>query len=147
MKKYQFNVFDLDLQFFLESDDNVSEKIRNILDDVRTGVLVKKEDIDFEEQMNLQKLEKIKKENIAKDIDNRIKLIHELKISPDDAVKISNGEKKLDSGSLHCPECTWWTDGTKTPMWQTNEMTSHMRTYHKRDLTEEEAEELTRLLI
>jgi len=151
MKKYQFNVFDLDLQFFLESDGNVSEKIRNILDDVRKGILVRKEDIDYDEQMKDEKLKKIRKENIQLDINNRIKLIHELKISPDTALLIAKGEKILDSiDGLACPEnpkCHWHTSSSDSMNYQINQLTSHMKTIHKRDLTEEEAETFSRLLI
>jgi len=151
MKKYQFNVFDLDLQFFLESDGNVSEKIRNILDDVRKGVLVRKEDIDYDEQMKEQKLSKIKKENIKLDIDNRIKLIRELKIDPDTALLITKGEKPIDSiDGLTCPEnpkCHWHTNSSDSMNYQINQLTSHMRLAHKRDLTENEAEKFSRLLI
>jgi len=151
MKKYQFNVFDLDLEFFLESDGNVSEKIRNILDDVRKGVLVRKEDIDYDEQLKDEKLKKIRKENIKLDIDNRIKLIHELKISPDVALLITKGEKSIDSiDGLVCPEnpkCHWHTNSSDSMNYQINQLTSHMKTIHKRDLTEDEAETFSRLLI
>ena len=147
MKKFMFKVYDDSLENFLDCQSNLSEFIRSILDDYRTGKLVEKTSIDFDEEMNQEKLKKIKKENIKLNLDNRFKLIHNLKVSPERAIKIASGEKKLDDGTLHCPDCEWWTDPNESINTQINSMVGHMKIHHKRDLTEKEAEEFTRLLI
>ena len=147
MKKYQFKTYGDPLQDFLETQSNISEFIRNILDDYRTKKLVDSSTMSFDEQMNQEKLKKIKKENIKLDLDNRLKLIRDLGFSPSEALEIVNGTKTLDEDAIHCPDCTWFTNSKDSANYQINSLVGHMKTMHKRNLTEKEAEELTRLLI
>ncbi len=147
MKPYNFKVYDEPLQNYLDIQSDLSEFIRNILDDYRTGKIVSKLSINFDEEMNTQKLKKIKKENIKLDLDNRIKLIRDLGFSPNDALDIANGTKTIDENAVHCPDCTWFTNSKDSTNFQINSLVTHMKIEHKRNLTEKEAEELTRLLI
>ena len=69
MKKYQCKVFDESLQNYLDNQINVSEFIRNILDDVRTGKLLydsTQEDLDL-------KLKKLKVADLRLKIWQKVK--------------------------------------------------------------------------
>ena len=101
----------------------------------------------LKEQYDEQKLKKIKKEIIKLDIENKIKLIHQLGKEPSEAFEIANGTKILDEDAIHCLDCSWSTNSKDSMNYQINSLTSHMKTIHNRSLTEKEAEELTRLLI
>ena len=61
MKKYQFKTYEDPLQDFLETQSNISEFIRNILDDYRTGKLMHSENASIKEQLEQEKL--IEKQN------------------------------------------------------------------------------------
>ena len=102
---------------------------------------------DVDGKIKAEKLKNLQKQNIKLDIDNRIKLIHTLHKEPSDVYDISNGTKTLDENAIHCPDCSWFTNSKDSQNYQVNSLTNHMKSVHKRALTEKEAEELTRLLI
>ena len=150
-KLFQFNVFDTELQDYLDNQNNISEFLRNLVEDYRLGKLVTKSDIekdaDYDQKMKSEKLKKIVKENMKLDLDNRIKLIRELNFSPAEAIEIIKAETLPEPKGLVCiDKCGWSTVHTDTLNFQINRLTDHMQIYHKRGLTEEEAEHYTRML-
>ena len=56
---------------------------------------------------------------------------------------------KIEEGNhgLKCPECLWYSSAENSDNEQINQITWHVKHFHKRNLTEKEADELSRLLI
>ncbi len=58
-----------------------------------------------------------------------------------------NNTTPYDNNAVNCPDCTWQTNSNDTINYQTNAITWHVKQHHKRNLTEDEADKLSRLLI
>ena len=93
MKQYQFKTFDEILINYLERQESKSEVIRNILTKYVQGDLVSKSDPDVE--FKLLRNEKYRKQILDLDIRNKVRLIHELKFTPEKAQRIADGKEIL----------------------------------------------------
>ncbi len=93
MTKFSFKTFDEILIKYLEKQINKSDVIKNILTKYVQGDLVSKSDPDVE--YKLLRNEKCRKQILDLDIRNKVRLIHELKFSPEKAQRIADGKEKL----------------------------------------------------
>ncbi len=88
-----------DLINWLQSQANQSEFIDETLNKVRTNELVSLRDsIDY--KIKERRYDKLAKEMLRLDIDNRIRLIREMKLSPSEVIEITSGRKDLQVDSI-----------------------------------------------
>jgi len=80
MKPYNFKVYDESLQNFLDTKSEISEFIRSILDDYRTGKLVNGDTANIKEQLEQEKLTALQNKNSTHELTKR-KLDAETRIS------------------------------------------------------------------
>ena len=122
------------------------------MNQVRTGELVPATELEDEVQLKhdylLFRNQKLQKQCLRLDIQNRISLVTELKYSPDDAVKIAKGEKGIDDqDKIHCPDCTSWrSDSTRTNQAQVDSLVFHLKEWHQRQPTPDEQTELLEIV-
>ena len=137
---------------WLNSKKDKSEFIESTLNAVRTGELRPATELEDEEQIKrdylINRNKKLVKQCLRLDIQNRLLLVHDLKYSPDDAVKIAKGEKSIDEeDKIRCPDCTSWrSDSTRTNQAQVDSLISHLKEWHKRQPTEDEQVELLEIV-
>lgn len=88
-----------DLIEFIELLPEISSGIVEIIDKVRSGELVSLRDsIDY--KIKERRYDKLAKEMLRLDIDNRIRLIREMKLSPSEVIEITSGRKDLQVDSI-----------------------------------------------
>ena len=58
-----------------------------------------------------------------------------------------NGTQPYDENAIYCPECKFRTNSKDSISWQIDRLTDHMRNFHKRNFTEDEAKIISELLI
>ena len=137
---------------WLNSKRDKSEFIEKTLDAVRTGELRPATELEEDEQLKRDNLifrnKKLQKQCLRLDIQNRLLLVHDLKYSPDDAVKIAKGEKGIDDeDKIKCPDCTSWrSDSTRTNQAQVDSLVNHLQEWHKRQPTPDEQTELLEIV-
>lgn len=103
-KPYCVKTRDPIIQNFLDKKKNKSEAIEEILSDVLTGKLIPRgetgEGIAEKERLDIEyktkRNEKLGKQIISIEIENRLKLIRQLHVSPSLAVEVAAGRVKVD---------------------------------------------------
>ena len=71
------------------------------------------------------------------------------KAKNDNVIKVTGSSSSIpyDKDAIYCTDCKWFTNSRDSTNSQINSLVGHMKMEHRRALTEEEAEELSRLLI
>lgn len=90
-KIYQFKSTDEERNNFLNSQENTSDFIRNLVDDYRNGKLVSVDEKDLEKQMKLRKIRKLDVGIILDEIKIKKEAI-ESGYSPSEALQILKGK-------------------------------------------------------
>ena len=147
MKKFMFKVYDESLENFLDCQSNISEFLRDLINDYRQGKLMNADQIGLKQKIENEKYQKLQKENLKLDFEIKRTLIREFKFSPEQAMEIASGEKQISDYSIKCFDCQWSTQHTDSAMYQINRLRDHMELYHHRSFTEEEEEKMSRLLV
>lgn len=57
-----------------------------------------------------------------------------------------NTEEKHDEEKIYCPDCNWHSDSKNSIQWQIDRTVDHIKSTHDRNLTQDEADTLARLI-
>jgi len=148
MRRFIFKVFDKELINFIEKLPDFSQSIREILTKLKDGEIIDTTDIDLELKKAVLALRKSQKLRI--DIDNRLRLVHELRLSPEKAIEISTGRESLHvivQTELICPICEENFNIKEFPVRKNIDLyLDHMRTQHHSEPTEEIKNKLMKLI-
>lgn len=58
-----------------------------------------------------------------------------------------NQTQPYDEDAIHCPDCNWHTNSKDSMHWQIDSITNHVKSAHKRNFTESEAQTISELLV
>lgn len=153
-KRYQFRCDDEKLIEFLDKQVNVSESVVNILSLYFHGKLLTVNQAKLEEL----KIKKITSQIRSLDINSKIKLVHELHLTPDQIRQVVNGDLDVnemniaqesilqDDGRLRCKTCGKFFAKTEPLYGMVGSYQEHIKSDHDRDYHDDERVAMNQVL-